>query len=144
MTKEGTPSANRFQFRFWDTENKQMLAPQEDIAVTGNGKIIFDNGESAPYERYERVENWLPLQSTGLLDRNGKEIFEGDVVRVVPTEDRGRLEGDLGKVVWVAVQMCFAFEDRGGGWIGGVFFGHDTYDKEVIGNIYENPDFLPS
>jgi len=75
-----------------------------------------------------------PLQSTGLHDKNGKEIFEGDVVR---TEF-----GDF-EVYW-RQECCGWYIRKPDGhieflatWLGNV------HTLEVIGNIYENPELLP-
>ena len=74
-------------------------------------------------------------QFTGLLDKNGKEIFEGDVLI---REDK-----------WIAEVVRRVTEDSSGfnlkyktrGWPGfSGFFQLDTL--EIIGNIYENPELI--
>ena len=81
------------------------------------------------------TENWL--QFTGLLDKNGNEIYEGDIV----DSDGTTLVVDYG------LQEVDAFE--GIGWNLWSFMGNNGCDGkrlssqiEVIGNIYENPELL--
>lgn len=84
----------------------------------------------------QKVEQWwmrdgLELQQfTGLFDKNGKEIFEGDILDV--KEDTGMQNGTfmnyLHEVAW----------DERGGWN----LISPWNESEVIGNIYENPELL--
>lgn len=68
------------------------------------------------------------MESSGLLDKNGKEIFEGDIVKDGWGDDIGQVEFSYG---------CFSL---GFGYIDALSI--QAGDSEVIGNIYENPDLL--
>ena len=71
-------------------------------------------------------------QYTGLTDKNGKKIFEGDVVRVY------FVDGDeVGEIVYANSAFRFKCED---GVLG--YCIDDTLECEVIGNIHDNPELL--
>lgn len=81
------------------------------------------------------------MQSTGLTDKNGKEIFEGDFLRWVNWDQEGTIEPDIYKVWWEAPSFVFqAF--RNGLALEFVDPLRDSNQFEVIGNIYENPELL--
>ena len=74
-------------------------------------------------------------QFTGLTDKNGKKIFEGDIVERVS-------DGERAVISWLKYSACFGLSF--GGWC----CGFDNYDDnlpsdfEVIGNIHDNPELL--
>lgn len=75
------------------------------------------------------------LQCTGLKDKNGKLIFEGDIVDILPeVETTGIIKwsDDLARFVIVYENIQCDFDN---------YYG---YELEVIGNIYENPELLES
>jgi len=117
-------------------------------------EIKFKAWDTATKRFYELVETRVPelncgeddgvvyLQYTGLKDKNGKEIYEGDIV----TSQSWRGDNIYWVVEWTKNEddACFALAG----------FGKNTIDKEgylwlgcakemeVIGNIYENPELL--
>ncbi len=87
------------------------------------------------------------MQFTGLLDRNGKEIYEGDVLRFTEVDEdscMGREDTHVGKVVWVEeiAQWRFIYPSGQRRELHLVTHFPQVIHNEVIGNIYENPELL--
>ena len=83
----------------------------------------------------------LLMQYTGLKDSNGKEIYEGDLFGVT------NLSGDLeivGEAIFDTDLAQFTIKYANGGWA--ELWQHlserTNKAKEIIGNIYENPELL--
>lgn len=81
-------------------------------------------------------------QYTGLTDKNGKKIFEGDIVQRRNKELLLNNIFDF-KIVFIPVKACFTAVDISGGNVTFISdYINNKYDIEVIGNIYDNPELL--
>lgn len=136
---------DRFKFRFFDVENKKMY-DVKNICFVGEPTVTLDY---KPVIKKQIYKGYL-MQCTGLSDKNGKEIYEGDIVKYFcPAE---YCSDGLHKC-----QECYSGEN------GSVYYDEDLAmyeyisksdqcpltdnirteeDLEVIGNIYENPELL--
>lgn len=118
-------------------------SPVDGIWVFG-GVSQFNGGERAIIYQTEPCIEKFPVygdtvgQYTGLTDKNGKKIFEGDIVHCVSSRDDAHMvviyeEGEFRLV------LCKDFKDyKCGLW----FYAIRDYAKEVIGNIHDNPELL--
>jgi uncharacterized phage protein (TIGR01671 family) len=81
------------------------------------------------------------MQSTGLHDKNGEEVYEDDIVAENFENEMGSFQPGTGRIVWC--KDCVAFHvrtnDQPDDAVEGYSLGSDC---EVIGNIYENPELL--
>lgn len=90
------------------------------------------------------AEDLVLMQSTGLTDKNGKEIFDGDIVRT--TRFLGRAD-EIGGFYEYEKDYVGVVKVLEGSWvidtgIVAVRFWSEIDESEVLGNIYENPEFL--
>lgn len=117
------------KFRAWDKETKTM-----------NGMAEIYRNRNQEIELRPRDEKIILMQSTGLFDKNGKEIFEGDVVRMRNPRDRRQ----IGKfqVVRVANSPMLGLLDKKLTTEIFNLYEHMRNYYEIAGNIYENPELL--
>ena len=117
------------KFRVWDKKRKQMFYSQWCLTLTG-GLFQIANVNWAGDSK-----NLTLIQYTGLYDRNGKEICEGDIIK-------DGYDEPLGIVIFE--DGCFVIESLDDG-------GYTHYPEtrilhfeacEITGNIYENSEYL--
>ena len=118
-----------FKFRAWDLDRKQMM------------RVLSIEWLDAVYVSYwneqgvARANNIL-MQYTWLKDKNGKEIYEGDIITcsAYQREQEEIAEGTK-VVVTYSSGYFYPFWYNAGR-------RSEVYDSEVIGNIYENPELI--
>ncbi|AWN65774.1 hypothetical protein LL14B4_06115 [Lactococcus lactis subsp. lactis] len=88
----------------------------------------------------ETLDKFILMQSTGLKDKNGTEIYEGDVVKVTDEDESADFcDGGIGTINGLDEIFMWYID---GDVENGLFDINSSYYIEVIGNIYENPELL--
>ena len=121
----------QIEFRAWDKNSKKMVKVDH---------LTWNKGVKGLSEINQEMPKWFILmQYTGLKDKNGKEIYEGDVVLMDGTNKKLYPNWDTQyeprRKVYIKIEW---------GYAGFVVGGIDIDKSEIIGNIYENPELLES
>lgn len=124
------------KFRAWDEKTNEMYHSRPSHTVWGGGlcgRVVSDTGSI-------EIPLTQMMQFTGLKDKNGKEIYEGDVIDAWVSRWPDRKP--LGVVIWN--EHCAAFQLQYEGAFGNnpSDFIHQWHFFEIKGNIYENPELL--
>lgn len=120
------------KFRAWDEDERIMW----DIwRISNKHPCHPENGE----EQYD----WILLQYTGVKDKNGIEIYEGDIIRYKSITRFGEEEIEYTQEVKYSTEntagfipFCYETECEDS------WYSYKHQDYEVVGNIYENPEIL--
>lgn len=123
------------KYRAWLKEKKKMVNVfLMSLTEKWIGYQIFYKEEKKKKIEFSDSENFELMQYTGLKDKNGKEIYEGDVIKLIYFRDGRRRE--TGKVVFLNHQASFGIIDRDGNEY--PLYRNTAEQIEIIGNIYEN------
>ena len=131
------------KFRAYDKHTKIMLPVVDVIKFTKSESInimrdgAYGVGVTIPYQPQIEL-----MQYTGLHDKNGKEIYEGDIVSKETFDDTKPNYRDISytKVVWIEELASYHLVNKDDKII--LYLSDDKYNIEVAGNIYENGDLL--
>lgn len=125
------------KFRMWNNvtskpDASRMFYDTEQVMECLKQQIYFDSGHILGYDHIGDGNAFM--QFTGLLDKNGKEIFEGDIVKCFEDLDIEEIE-HIAVVEFTDAQFVLADIEQPETWP----FDNRT---EIIGNIHENPELI--
>lgn len=129
---------NRFNFRCWLIKQNRMI---EDFSLFGFGskskykrdiEEVVDDGNN--FITYHWIETIL-MQSTALKDKNNKEIFEGDIIKLFDDAE------NVVQLVYSVPNASFEYHDKKNMFVSSMC-DIDLKYAEVIGNIYENKELI--
>ncbi len=118
----------QWKYRVWDVESKKMYYPS-DLGDGGNNLTPY--GKLVRY--YEEIRDvvetrGIPLLWTGLKDKSGKEIYQGDIIEL-KYKGRWVVEWDNGSAGFFPFNFSYNAPDA-------------ETEREVIGNKFENPELI--
>lgn len=150
--------SREIRFRCWDQKDKKYLLPEKQ------GFVILPTipsfGVTLPYENCSNPGNidedcidWADAdllmgryeleQYTGLKDDNGKEIYEGDIIKQLMYVLKGKECFTTWVVRWYNDESCYDLHRVSGALYGdSMLSARESKNYEVIGNIHENPELL--
>lgn len=136
-------TANRFRFRVYDINAKTMYSDIDSFTL---GEYFHK--DCYKYDWCD--EDHVLMQSTGLLDRNGKEIFEGDLLQISYKDGRISMVGQVkfgdhqtSTDYYASSAFGWYVEDVRGGYDSEYSIVQTFGDfQEIVGNIYENGDLI--
>lgn len=129
------------RFRAWDTKKEKMWSAEEmgqdQLTLSPDGRgFVNVSGTSTRLSRY--LNHLIPMQFTGLHDKNDKEICEGDIVKAP-----AMFHNAICEVCWMMNCFCIKTIDKNGRTTStGLTNYGGKMSPEIIGNIHENRDLI--
>ncbi|EOX2571899.1 YopX family protein [Campylobacter jejuni] len=134
-----------FDFRIWDKTKEEFLKKELTLIKIDNERVIagrisrFYANTADITDMFIGNGNDLEIELwTGIYDKNGKKIYEGDIVKT-----KSPYDCFLAKV-GIHKEGTFYLESKSRDYIGSLIYlvKDEGYDTEIIGNIHENPELL--
>lgn len=128
----------QIKFRIWDKKNKEFLSLRDFDSQETTGFHICFGMETYDHRKDDRpLSDFEVMQFTGLTDKNGKEIYEGDIVDT--QEGKAEIIFHSGAFMfrWMGESSADALLDPIG-WTK----SNRGWDIVILGNKFENPERL--
>jgi uncharacterized phage protein (TIGR01671 family) len=121
------------KYRAWDKEFKEMVQVDALVFEEQIIKATYKNGNIVK----EDFKNYVLMQSTGMLDKNEREIFEGDILKVTNLSSWLEVVSfNEDKAMFVSKETKRKIEETPLYDL----FNTDIFEVEIIGNIHTNPE----
>lgn len=147
---EGDKEMREIKFRAWDKKKKEML--DSSIIICLNGTLFCATPTKCILNyNLTPIKDFILMQYTGLKDRKGKEVFEGDICKdpefsdIVQVKfgcDYGKEYGNDYVDAGFGLQGIHPYSNGRVKWSKDRLNTRYAENLEIIGNIYENPELL--
>ena len=126
----------KFRGKRYDSEKWIYGNLVDDDVILTRGCLCVDDDYIGFEDDWSSVKPETVGQFTGLLDKNGKEIYEGDIVLCLSKTDKAEMVVifEDGEFRMVLTEKYHVYTTGFG------FYAIRNFDKEVIGNIHDNPE----
>lgn len=118
------------KFRVWDKRNKEWA---NDAYLSSCGSLYFEGAAYNP-------DDFIVSQYTGIKDRNGKEIYEDDIISGTSHFSSGHKLATNKEVYFSAGGFYICVDDENHHSL----LVSDFFQRKISGNVYENPEILES
>lgn len=125
------------RFQVWNKATKEMHEVDDIVSIDFEKKQICVKTLFFDQLNHYDLDDVVLMQSTGLRDKNGKEIFEGDILKVTNLSSWLEVVSfNKDKAMFVSKETERKVEETPLYDL----FNTDIFEVEIIGNIYENPE----
>ena len=132
-------SGRMIKFRVYDLKENKYVPNDVDWLITSDGKLYKWDCDDQPEELSQK--RFVVEQYTGLKDKNGKEIYEGDIVKEIIEAGDDYIDGEYRyQVVWDEETLCWSLYPNYGSIHKDLW--ETNLSREIIGNTHGTPELL--